>query len=262
MPRPVSSVLTDFGLSDHFVGTMKGVMLRICPGAQIVDISHEVAPYEVTEAAFVLAQAYRFFPRKTVHVVVIDPGVGTSRRPILAEAAGQYFIAPDNGVLSMIYGQEKHKVRVITAAKYFLKPLSQTFHGRDVFAPVAAHVAKGLAPARLGKPIDDYLRLRFERPTRTARRGWTGSILKADHFGNLVTNFPAADFPGLHERPFEMTVGLQQVTRLARSYADCRPGELILIEGSSGYYEVSASQGSAAKALGCGVGAPVELRIL
>ncbi|MBI2681053.1 MAG: SAM-dependent chlorinase/fluorinase [Candidatus Solibacter usitatus] len=261
MRSPTITLLTDFGLSDHFVGTMKGVILGLCPTAQVVDISHQVTPYEVTEAAFVLAQAYRFFPKKTVHVVVIDPGVGTSRRPIVAEAAGQYFIAPDNGVFSMIFAQEKHKVRVITAEKYFLKPLSQTFHGRDVFAPIAAHLAKGLPPAKLGKTIDDYLRLHFEKPNRTARRGWTGTILKQDHFGNLITNFPAADFPNLHERPFELTVGMQQVTRLARSYADCRPGELIVIAGSSGYYEVSASQGSAAKALGCGAGAPCELRI-
>jgi S-adenosylmethionine hydrolase len=261
MPHPVITLLTDFGLADHFAGTMKGVILRLCPAAQIVDISHEISAYEVSEASFVLAQAYRYFPPRTVHIVVIDPGVGTSRRPIVAEAAGQYFVAPDNGVLSMIYAREKHKVRVVTADKYFLKPLSQTFHGRDVFAPVGAHLAKGLAPAKLGKPIHDYLRLHFETPTRTARRGWTGMILKVDSFGNLITNFTAADFPDLHERPFELTVGLQQVTRMARNYADCRPGELIVIVGSSGYFEVSASQGSAAKALGCGAGAPVELRI-
>ena len=261
MPHPIITLLTDFGLTDHFAGTMKGVILRLCPAAQIVDLSHQIPAYEVTEGAFVIAQAYRYFPRQTVHIVVIDPGVGTSRRPIVAEAAGPYFVAPDNGVLSMIYAREKHKVRMVTADRYFLKPLSQTFHGRDVFAPVGAHLAKGLAPAKLGKPIDDYLRLHFEKPTRTARRGWTGVILKVDAFGNLITNFPAADFPDLRDRPFEMTVGLQQVTRLARTYTDCRPGELIVIVGSSGYFEVSASQGSAAKALGCSAGAPVELRV-
>ena len=177
-----------------------------------------------------------------MHVVVIDPGVGTSRRPILAEAAGQCFVAPDNGVLSMIYAREKHKVRWITAEKYFLKPVSQTFHGRDIFAPVAAHLARGVAPAKMGKLIDDYLRLHFERPVRTARRGWTGTILKIDRFGNLITNFPAADFPDLHKRPFELSVGLETVDRLARNYADCGPGELFVIVGSSGYLEVSPAR--------------------
>src|SRR5437868_4967581 len=111
MRRPILTLTTDFGTSDHYVGTMKGVILGICPDAQIVDISHEVAPYEITEGAYLVAQAYRYFPRKTVHVVVVDPGVGTSRRPILVEAVGQYFIGPDNGVLSMVYSHEKHKVR-------------------------------------------------------------------------------------------------------------------------------------------------------
>lgn len=262
MRRPVITLTTDFGLSDHFVGTMKGVILSICREAEIVDISHQVGAYEVTEGAFVLAQAYRYFPRGTVHVVVIDPGVGTSRRPILMQAAGHYFVAPDNGVLSMICAREKHKVRAITAEKYFLKPVSRTFHGRDIFAPVAAHIAKGVPAARMGKPVDDYLRLNFEKPVRTARRGWTGAILKIDHFGNLITNFPADDFPDLQERPFEMSVGLQTVSQFARNYAERGPGELFLIIGSSGYMEVSACQASAAKLLGCGVGAPVELRIL
>jgi len=262
MRRPVITLTTDFGLSDHYAGTMKGVILGICPEAQIVDISHEVDQYGIIEGAFLVAQAYRYFPRGTVHVVVIDPGVGTSRRPILVEAAGQRFVAPDNGVLSMIYAREKHKVRWITSEKYFLKPVSQTFHGRDIFAPVGAHLAKGIAPAKMGKAIGDYMRLHFEKPVRTARRGWTGAVLKIDRFGNLVTNFPAGEFPDLEKRPFEISVGLETVGRLARNYAECGPGELFVIVGSSGYLEVSSSQASAAKMLGCGVGAPVELRIL
>src|SRR5205823_156276 len=133
MTKPILTLTTDFGLSDHYVGTMKGVILGICPQAQMVDISHEVSPYEITEGAFLIAQAYRHFPKKTVHVVVVDPGVGTARRPILMEAAGQYFVAPDNGVLSMVYSREKHKVRLIANDRYFRKPVSTTFHGRDVF---------------------------------------------------------------------------------------------------------------------------------
>jgi S-adenosylmethionine hydrolase len=262
MRRPIITLITDFGLSDHYAGVMRGVILGICPQAEIVDISHAVGAYEVVEGAFLLAQTYPYFPRGTVHVVVIDPGVGTARRPIVAEAAGQRFVAPDNGVLSMMYAREKPKVRWITAEKYFLKPVSQTFHGRDIFAPVGAHLARGVAPAKMGKQITDYLRLHFERPVRTARRAWTGAVLKIDRFGNLVTNFPAEEFPDLQKRPFEMSIGLETVNRLARNYAESGPGQLFVIVGSSGYLEVSASQASAAKMLGCGVGAPVELRIV
>src|SRR5438309_3370657 len=146
MPKPILTLTTDFGLSDHYVGAMKGIILGICPQAQIVDITHDVTAYEITEGAYVIDQAYRSFPKKTVHVVVVDPGVGTARRPILMEAAGQYFIAPDNGVLSMIYLREKHKVRLIANEKYFRKPVSRTFHGRDIFSPVAAHIAAGAPP--------------------------------------------------------------------------------------------------------------------
>src|SRR5579864_6235147 len=178
MPKPLITLTTDFGTSDHFAGTMKGVILRIAPTAQIIDISHEVQSFDVTGGAFTIAEAYRYFPKKTIHVVVVDPGVGSTRRPLLAEAAGQYFIAPDNGVLSMIFAGEKSKVRHITNERYFLHPVSRTFHGRDVFAPVAAHLASGIAPARFGKLVDDYLRLNFDRPTQTGKSAWTGSVLK------------------------------------------------------------------------------------
>ena len=262
MRRPIITLTTDFGLSDHFVGTIKGVILGICPGAEIVDISHDVGAFGITEGGYLIGQAYPYFPHGTVHVVVIDPGVGTSRRPILVEAAGQRFVAPDNGVLSFVFAREEHKVRWITTQKYFLKNVSQTFHGRDIFSPVGAHLARGIAPARMGKPIQDYMRLYLEKPVRTARRGWTGAVLTVDRFGNLITNFPAGDFPELDKRPFEVSVGLQTVHRLARNYSECGPGELFVIVGSSGYLEISSSQASAAKLLGCGAGAPVELRIL
>jgi S-adenosylmethionine hydrolase len=261
MPRCLITLTTDFGMTDHFVGTMKGVILAINPMATVVDISHEVKPYEITEAAFVIAQAYRYFPRKTIHVVVVDPGVGTSRRPILAEAGGQYFIGPDNGVFSMVLAEEKHRVRVITAERYFHQPVSRTFHGRDIFAPVAGHLGKGVAAARFGKPIQDYLRANFDKPVRTGKRVWTGAILKVDNFGNLITNFHVREFPDLATRPFELNAGLVKLHRLALNYSESEPGELAVIVGSSGYLEVAANQASAAKKLGCGSGAPVELTL-
>src|SRR5579872_547417 len=225
MPKPILTLTTDFGLSDHYVGAMKGVILGICPHAQIVDISHQVTPYEIPEAAFVLAQAWRCFAKKTVHVMVVDPGVGTERRPILAEAGGHYFVAPDNGVLGMIYAQEKAKVRLIENEKYFRHPVSQTFHGRDIFAPVAAYVARGETPSSVGKPIDNYFRPSFAAPERTGKHFWTGVILKIDHFGNAITNFRLADFPMVAAGSFELHAGPHVITRLAHNYAESKPGE-------------------------------------
>jgi S-adenosyl-L-methionine hydrolase (adenosine-forming) len=257
---PILTLTTDFGLSDHYVAAMKGVILSICPRAQIVDVTHQVTPYQITEGAYVIAQAYRTFPKKTIHVVVVDPGVGTARRPILMEAAGQYFIAPDNGVLSMVYLHEPHKIRLIANEKYFHYPVSRTFHGRDIFAPVAAHLAAGVAPARFGKRIEDYLRPVFQKPQQCGKRTWSGQILKIDCFGNVISNFHVEDFPGLESRNITFSVGLQKITVIARSYAETSPGEMFAIVGSSGFYEFSINQGSAAKRIGCAVGGPVELQ--
>lgn len=258
---PLITLTTDFGAADHYAGTIKGVIYSIAPSARIVDISHEVGAYDVQEAAFTVAQAYPYFPKKTVHVVVVDPGVGSSRRALVVEAAGQFFVGPDNGVFAMVLAREKTKVRAITADRYFRKPVSQTFHGRDVFAPVAAHLAMGVAASRMGKIVEDYLRPGSMKPERTARRGWTGQIVKIDRFGNLITNFHAADFPQVLAQRFEMAVGLQAVRTLATNYEQAGFGETFLIVGSSGFLEVSVNQASAAKQLGCGVGAPVELTI-
>lgn len=261
MSRAIITLTTDFGLSDHFVGVMKGVILGINPLARIVDLTHGIEPFEVNQCAFTLLQAYRYFPKKTIHVSVVDPGVGSARRPILMEAAGQFFVGPDNGLFSMIAAREKHKVRTITAEKYFLHPVSRTFHGRDVFAPVAAHLSKGVTPASFGKPIDDYLRLTATEPMRTDKRTWTGAIMHIDRFGNLVSNFHIDDFPQVKTQPIRMSVGTEQIQRLALNYAECEPGEPFVIVGSSGYLEVAVNQESAAKMLGCGVGAPMELTI-
>ncbi|HTA45687.1 MAG TPA: SAM-dependent chlorinase/fluorinase [Bryobacteraceae bacterium] len=258
MKRPVITLLTDFGSMDHYVGAMKGVMLGICPTAQFVDVSHEVAPYAIPEGAYTLAQVWQCFPKGTVHLIVVDPGVGSARRPILLEAAGHRFVAPDNGVLTMVFdAAEKHKVRHITAVRYFRKPVSRTFHGRDIFAPVAAHVASGLSTIRVGKRIEDYVRLDFGRPIRKGPKAFIGAILKIDRFGNVITNFASEQW--LKRQPFEMRIGGRAVSHLASNYAEMKAGELFLIGGSAGYLEVSMNQGSAAAALGTRVGASVEL---
>jgi S-adenosylmethionine hydrolase len=257
--RPIITLTTDFGLSDHFVGVMKGVILGIQPAAQLIDISHGVQPYEIADGAFTIAQAYRYFPKKTIHVVVVDPGVGSARRPLLAEMAGQYFVAPDNGVLSMVFAREQAKVRHITSHRYFLDPVSRTFHGRDVFSPVAAHLASGAKPSRFGKQIEDYIRADFDKPAHTGQHTWTGTILKADHFGNLATNFHIDHFAAIRTHPFALKVGRQTIARLALTFSECDPDELFVVVGSSGYIEVAASEASAARTLGCGAGTPVEL---
>jgi len=257
MPAPLLTLTTDFGLSDHYVGAMKGVILGICPRARLVDITHQVTPYAIAEGAFTIAQAYRWFPRGTVHVVVVDPGVGTQRRPILAEAAGQHFVAPDNGVLGMIFAREKHRVRAIGNARYFLRPVSRTFHGRDIFAPVAAHLAAGVPPSRLGKIIAGYVRPPFEKPRPTGSHTFAGAILKIDRFGNLITNFPADDFPAL----VHIAIGRTKARRLVDSFAEARAGELVAIAGSSGYLELALNQASAAEKIGCRSGDACQIRV-
>ena len=259
MPQPIITLTTDFGLADHYVGTMKGVILEICPQAQIVDISHEAAAFAIAEGAYLIAQAYRYFPKKTVHVVIVDPGVGSARRPIVAEANGQFFVAPDNGVLGMIYEREKHRVRAITNGRYFLKPVSQTFHGRDIFAPAAAHLATGVSAALLGNRIEDYVQPAFLKPELRGERTWKGCILRIDRFGNLITNLPANEFPQVVGGKFTLTIGSRRVSALVRSYAEANPGGLVILAGSGGYLEVSMNQGSAARAIGCEAGQPVEL---
>jgi S-adenosyl-L-methionine hydrolase (adenosine-forming) len=261
MKSPIVTLTTDFGTKDHFAAVMKGVILGICPGATLVDISHEVQPFEIQEGAFVVAQAFRFFPRKTIHIVVVDPGVGSARRAILVEAEGQYFIAPENGVLAMVYSKRGSKVREITADKYFLQPVSRTFHGRDVFAPAAAHLAKGARPSSFGKLIDDYLKPAFTEPQRTSKRQWMGTVLHVDRFGNMITNFHIDEFATIRMKPFAFAVGTRHLTDLALTYAEMPIGEPFVIVGSSAYLEVSANQASAAGILGCGVGAPCELTI-
>jgi len=261
MPQRILTLTTDFGLDDHFVGVMKGVILGIAPSARIVDVCHSVSPFEVIEGAFTIAQAYTYFPPGTVHVVVVDPGVGSSRRPIVARAAGQYFVGPDNGVFCMVFAKEKHQVRAVTAGKYFLQDVSHTFHGRDVFAPVAAQLCRGLPWSRLGKLIDDYHRGFQVEPQRIGRRIWSGMVFKADHFGNLITNLETAEFPQLRLRPFELAVGARRLSRLVSTFSDAPPGEPVVVPGSCGYLEIAVNQGNAAKMLGCGTGSPVELSI-
>ena len=261
MARSIITLTTDFGNSDHYVGVIKGVILSISPEAQIVDICHDLRAYDVLDGAFVIAQAYRYFPPRTVHLVVVDPGVGSSRRPILVNAGKYIFVAPDNGVLSLLYAREEGAiVRHITANHYFLEPVSQTFHARDVFAPIAAWLSRQVEPEKFGDPIEDYVRFQPPQPKKVNDRLFKGIVLRVDRFGTLTTNLTPADVPQLFTDtppPFKIVVGKTEVTKLATSYAHEAPGEVFAILGSSGYLEIAVSRASAATAVGVGKGAEV-----
>ena len=259
MPNRLITLTTDFGVSDHFVASMKGVMAGITPKTRVIDVTHQVAPYNITEAAFILSEAWPSFPKGTIHVVVVDPGVGSDRRPLLVEAGGHFFIGPDNGVISMIFDAMPHKARVLTNPKFMRKDVSRTFHGRDIFAPAAAHLAKGVKPAQFGKLIQDAVRADLIHNTPLGKTSWRGSILKADRFGNLITSFAIEKFESLKTRAFEVRVGNAKIHRLALNYSETDLGEIFAIVGSSGYLEIAANQSSAAAQLGCSAGAPVEL---
>ena len=252
---------TDFGPNDAFVGILHGVVLNIHPAATIVDVCHAVASYDVLDGAWTIAQAYRFFPPRTVHVVVVDPGVGSARRPIIVETGDYIFVAPDNGVLSLVEAREpKFTVRHATAERYFLRPVSQTFHGRDIFAPVAGWLSKGVAPAEFGPEISDYIRLSLPPVERIGQNSLRGVVLKVDKFGNLITNIGELDAPALFGGAFpavSLLIAGVAITRLCQSYAQGEAEEIFAIVGSSGYLEIAAKQASAAEKLAAGVGTPV-----
>lgn len=261
-PRIVTFT-TDFGLSDAFVGIMHGVVLNIEPATRIVDICHAIASYDILDGAWTIAQAYSFFPPRTAHVIVVDPGVGSKRRPILAETENYFFIAPDNGVLSMIEAREpKFTVRHITSERYLLEPVSQTFHGRDVFAPVAGWLSKGIDPAEFGPEITDYTRLPLPTVERIGDNSLRGMVLKVDKFGNLITNIGEQEAPELFAvslPPISILISGETITRLCQSYAEGAEGEYFAIIGSSGYLEIAARQASAAQKLAADVGSPVGI---
>ena len=256
---------TDFGLTEHYIGAMKGVIYGIHPQARIVDITNAVQSFDVLDGAIAISQAYNYFPSNTVHVVVVDPGVGSARRPILAIAGQHYFLAPDNGVLSLVFEREERiTVRHITSEHYFQQPVSNTFHGRDVFAPVAAYLSKGVDMAKFGEEINDYVRFAAPKPKAASANNWKGVVLKSDKFGNLITNITAKDIPQIFEdgaRPFKITVGKAEITKLCASYSEGAPGELIAVLGSTGFLEISTNKGPASRLAGADKGTEVSVTV-
>jgi S-adenosylmethionine hydrolase len=260
--RPIVTLTTDFGTNDHFVGAVKGVILDIVPEAAIVDISHAVQAFDVLDGALTISQAYSYFPTGTVHMIVVDPGVGTARRPILASSDGYHFVAPDNGVLSMVYAREERiHVRHITADHYFRQPVSSTFHGRDVFAPVAAYLAKMVDSHKFGDEIEDYVRFAAPKPKPAGDNKLRGVVLKVDRFGNLITNVTPEDAPALFapNAAFKIVVGSKEVSEIRTAYAEGAPGEVFAVLGSMGYLEIVANRTAAAQLTGAGKGSEVSI---
>jgi S-adenosyl-L-methionine hydrolase (adenosine-forming) len=260
---PIITLTTDFGANDHLVGSVKGVILNINPAARIVDINHNVVPYDILDGALTLGNAYKYFPPRTIHVIVVDPGVGTDRRPLLVSGEKQFFVAPDNGVLSMIFEREACTVRHITAQHYFLNPVSSTFHGRDIFAPTAAWLSKAFQTEAFGEVITDFARFSLPKAKSTGE-AVKGVVLRVDAFGNLMTNLTAEEVPiGVLDNggPIKLAVNGKQVQRFAQTFAEGSPGEPIAILGSSGYVEIAVNRGNAARTLGANRGAEVTLDI-
>jgi hypothetical protein len=262
LANAIITLTTDYGTNDHLVGTLKGVILKVNPEVTIVDITHNVTAFDLLDGALAIGSSYSYFPPKTIHVVVVDPGVGTERRPLLVSAGNQYFVAPDNGVLSVIYEREQESliVRHANVEHYFLRPVSKTFHGRDIFAPVAAWLSKSWQTTSMGDEIADYKRFTLPRP-KEADGVVKGVVLRADAFGNLITNFKQEDLPetAVSSGAINLQAGNQAVMRLVETFAQGNNSEPFAYFGSSGYLEIGVNKGNASRALGLGRGTPVIL---
>lgn len=257
---PLIALLTDFGLRDHYVGTMKGVMLDVCPEATVVDLTHEVEPGDVLGASLTLQAAYGYFPRGTIFLVVVDPGVGSGRRAVAVQAGGYRFVAPDNGVLTTVLEAHPAHTAVALTETYQRAEVSRTFEGRDRFAPAAAWLARGVRLDALGPPVSALVRLDLPRP-RCSPGAVTGCVIHVDRFGNLVTNVDRAAL-AIAAQPGEtvtVSVGGQVIRRVVATYADVSEGELCALIGSRGLLEISERRGSAAERLGVGRNAVVVI---
>jgi len=270
----IITLTTDFGLSDGYVAAMKGVILGITPEAKLIDICHSIKPQNIAQAAFVLSTVYQFFPAKTIHLVVVDPGVGTERRAIILRTPSADFVAPDNGVLSYIIQQHSTKPTednsnqqielepgleavAITKSQFWRSPFSPTFHGRDIFAPVAARLSLGFPPIDFGEAINSVTMLPLPHPYWTPDGALVGHILHIDSFGNLITNIKSENLPPT-KQAITINIGGHLIHGLSRTYAEGR--ELLALIGSSVYLEVSLRGGSASVFLDTEVGSEVRIR--
>jgi len=258
MSHRIITLLSDFGLQDGYVASMKGVILSICPDVQLVDISHMIPPQDIRAGAFILGAVYGDFPPGTIHLAVVDPGVGTNRRAIAIETPSCFFVGPDNGIFSWALLRENHvETRSLENPQYFQPAISNTFHGRDIFAPVAAHLARGAEFGLLGPPCQPYA-AQWTTPVRTAE-GVCGEVIHIDRFGNAITNLDRETLASFAV-PDAWTVHVRDAVtcKTAHAYADGEPGDLVALLGSSGCLEIAVNQGNAARTFGIRTGDPVS----
>lgn len=258
------TLMTDFGLEDGYPGVMKGVIYGITPDVQIVDLSHTIPPQNVRQGGIIWSRSYAYFPSGTIHVGVVDPGVGTQRRPIAARLGPYYFVCPDNGLITRPLEEaeaagEPVEIVHLDNPQFWLPRVSNVFHGRDIFAPAAAYLARGAALAELGSPIQDPIRDRYPRPARTAW-GWHGEVTDIDHFGNMSVNVQQSDLTHLGELEFE--VRGEVIRGLSRTFGDGQPGDLVALIDSSDQLSICVVNGSAAERLGASIGDQVEVRMV
>lgn len=256
------TLLTDFGLKDGYPGVMKGVIWNIAPAVQIADITHSIPPQDVRQGAIALRRTFSYFPVGSIHVAVVDPGVGTRRRPLALRLGEHFFVGPDNGLFTLVLegaeaNQERVEVIHLDRPEYWLPEISRVFHGRDIFAPVAAHLANGVPLEALGRAITDPQRLSFPRPHPLPGGGWQGEVIAVDHFGNLSTNLERSLLSGM--RVNKVRIANQEISGLVTAFGERPPGELIALFGTSDELVISVVNGSAAELLKTGVGEPVEV---
>ncbi len=254
------TLTTDFGLTDPYVAEMKGTILGICPNAQIVDVTHNVEKFSIRMGAYMLASAAPYFPQGTVHVAVVDPSVGTQRRPIIVQTERSVFVGPDNGVLLLAAeAQGIKRMYKIESRKFMLPHVSSTFHGRDVFAPVAAHIANGVALEEFGPEVTDVIEPSFAKVTRN-KDDLVGEVLHVDGFGNIITNIRTKDLEHIKERTMQAELPNAKLhLKLAKTYAEAKPKEPLALIGSHNYLEIALNQGSAAATFQTKVGDKISI---
>lgn len=263
MARPTVAFLSDFGTRDHYSGTLKAVVLSVCPDATLVDIGHEIPAHDVVAGALELAACYRYFPVGTIFLVVVDPGVGSSRRGIAADTGDYKFVAPDNGVLSAVFRESPpRKVVELTERKYARPTVSRTFEGRDRFAPAAGWLAKGIALVSLGKAISNFHVIDLPRPAVVGKE-LAGEVVRVDRFGNLITNIDRRTFEQFaNGGTIAVTIGDRDIPRIVATYAEAPAGELCALFGSTDHLEIAVNAGDAAALLGLSRGARARVRLV
>lgn len=261
-PHGLITLLTDFGEADYFVPAVKGVILSINPAARVIDLTHDIPAQDIEAGAFTLGACYHHFPARTIHLAVVDPGVGSARRPVVIASGEQCFIGPDNGLFSYVYARER-TVRVFHATRKecFRHPVSATFHGRDVFAPLSAYLSLGLNPEAVGEQIDDYVRFDLPQPSASPTGQLIGQIIHIDRFGNCITNFTTRELD-IHQSLSapQLCCGGRKITRFVTHFAESQqPSELLAYLGSAGYWEIGVWRSSAAELMGARRGMEVIL---